>query len=63
MAALLRQRMNASAEGAGLAALSTWLLQMETWRYAPNAVPAQLGTLQREFRRLPWPTAFRPSSP
>jgi hypothetical protein len=63
MEALLRMRMNADAEGAGLAALSKWLLQMETWRYAPHAVPTQLGTLQREFRRLPWPTAFRTSSP
>ncbi|HPW28557.1 MAG TPA: DUF3488 and transglutaminase-like domain-containing protein [Rhodoferax sp.] len=42
-----------------LTALSGWLLQMEAWRYAPNPVPAQLGTLQRDFRRLPWPTASR----
>jgi transglutaminase-like putative cysteine protease len=46
-----------------LPVLSGWLLQMESWRYAPASVPAQLATLQREFRRLPWPTAPRKSSP
>ena len=61
MVALLRQRLGA--DDLTLAALSGWLLQMEAWRYAPGSVPAQLGTLQREFRRLPWPTAPRKSSP
>jgi hypothetical protein len=61
MAALLRQHLD---EGdASLAALCTWLLHMETWRYAPASEPARLATLQREFRRLPWPTARRTSSP
>ena len=36
-------------------ALAAWLLRMEAWRYAPHK-GAALGTLQREFRRLPWPT-------
>jgi transglutaminase-like putative cysteine protease len=61
MAALLRQRLGA--DDATLTALCSWLLQMEAWRYAPTSLPAQLGTLQREFRRLPWPTASRESKP
>ena len=32
-----------------------WLLRMESWRYAPHSPTGQLGTLQREFRQLPWP--------
>jgi hypothetical protein len=43
-------------------ALCQWLLRLEAWRYAP-AQPAStraaqhraLATLQREYRRLPWP--------
>jgi transglutaminase-like putative cysteine protease len=61
MAGLLRQRLGA--DHVALPALSGWLLQMETWRYAPASAPAQLATLQREFRRLPWPTASRKSTP
>ncbi len=61
MAALLRQRLGD--DDATLPALCGWLLQMEAWRYAPASLPAQLGTLQREFRRLPWPTAPRESKP
>jgi hypothetical protein len=61
MAALLRQRLGD--DHATLPALSGWLLQMEAWRYAPVGMPQQLGTLQREFRRLPWPTAPRESKP
>jgi transglutaminase-like putative cysteine protease len=61
MAALLRARLGA--DDTTLPVLSAWLLQMEAWRYAPNSVPAQLGTLQREFRRLPWPTVSRTLSP
>jgi len=36
-------------------AICQWLLRMEAWRYAPHPRPQQLGTLQREFRSLPWP--------
>jgi hypothetical protein len=43
-------------------ALAGWLLQLEAWRYAPHRGTAQasaqrsaLGTLQRQFRQLPWP--------
>ena len=36
-------------------ALCAWLLRMEVWRYAPHAGMQQLGTLQQEFKRLPWP--------
>ena len=61
MVALMRQHLGA--DDHTLAALSGWLLRMEAWRYAPGSVPAQLGTLQREFRHLPWPTAPRKSSP
>jgi len=61
MAALLRQSLGA--DDARLAALCSWLLQMEAWRYAPDSASVQLGTLQREFRRLPWPTAPRESKP
>ena len=57
MVALLRR--HPGTQDTTLTALSDWLLQMEAWRYAPNPVPAQLGTLQRAFRRLPWPTASR----
>jgi transglutaminase-like putative cysteine protease len=61
MAALVRQHLGD--RDASLSALCTWLLHMEAWRYAPASVPAQLATLKREFRRLPWPTARRTSSP
>jgi transglutaminase-like putative cysteine protease len=53
IAALLQAR------GAGLAPdqerIHAWLLRMEAWRYAAHARPRHLGTLQREFRQLPWP--------
>jgi len=41
----------------GLDAVCQWLLRLETWRYAANSAGsrAALGTLQREFRQLPWP--------
>jgi transglutaminase-like putative cysteine protease len=61
MAVLLRERLDA--DDPTRAALCSWLLQMEAWRYAPNSASVQLGTLQREFRRLPWPTASRESKP
>jgi transglutaminase-like putative cysteine protease len=61
MAELLRQR--TGTDHAALAALCDWLLQMETWRYAPAPRPQQIGTLQREFRRLPWPTATPKTTP
>jgi hypothetical protein len=60
METLLRQQLGA--DDPALTALSGWLLRMEAWRYAPNPVPAQLGTLQHEFRRLPWPPAPRTST-
>ncbi len=41
-----------------LQSISQWLLRMEAWRYAPTTSPGQLGTLQREFRRLVWPQRF-----
>ena len=37
------------------APLMAWLLRMEAWRYAPQPVRQSLGTLQREFKKLPWP--------
>jgi transglutaminase-like putative cysteine protease len=61
MAGLLRQRLGD--DDAALPTLSNWLHQMEAWRYAKASVPAQLATLQREFRHLPWPTAPRKLSP
>lgn len=43
----------------GLPAIRDWLLQLETFRYAPNTGPAsaqtRLATLQRDFKQLPWP--------
>jgi hypothetical protein len=34
-----------------------WLLRLEAQRYAPPGNRrARLGTLQREFKQLPWPT-------
>ena len=36
--------------------LVDWLLRMEAWRYARQEGRAALATLQREFKRLPWPT-------
>lgn len=53
IAALLQAR---GADGnTDLAPIGQWLLRMEVWRYAPHAPAQQLGTLQREFRTLPWP--------
>lgn len=56
VAALLQA--HAGAANADLATIVQWLLRLETWRYAHPARHAhaqQLGTLQREFRSLPWP--------
>ena len=43
----------------GLPAIRDWLLQLETFRYAPSTGPApaktRLATLQRDFKQLPWP--------
>ena len=53
IAALLQDR--ADTAGPDLSAIGQWLLRMEAWRYAPHSHAQQLGTLQREFRSLPWP--------
>jgi transglutaminase-like putative cysteine protease len=53
VAALLQT--HAGAGDPGLGAIVQWLLRMEAWRYARHAHAQQLGTLQREFRSLPWP--------
>lgn len=53
IAALLEDR--ADNAGPDLSAIGHWLLRMEAWRYAPHSHARQLGTLQREFRSLPWP--------
>ena len=61
MAELLRQSLHI--DPVTLAALADWLLQMEACRYAAAPAPRQLGTLEREFHRLPWPTAPRKATP
>ena len=45
--------------------ITEWLLQLESWRYQPDPAntAAALGTLQREFKRLPWPARLRAPSP
>ena len=53
IAALLQDRANNA--NTDLSAIGQWLLRMEAWRYAPHSHAQQLGTLQREFRSLPWP--------
>jgi transglutaminase-like putative cysteine protease len=53
IAALLESR--GDNDGPDLSAIGHWLLRMEAWRYAPHSHARQLGTLQREFRTLPWP--------
>ena len=55
MASLLRQ--HSAGQPAQLQPIGDWLLRMEAWRYAPHsdAHARRLGTLQREFRQLPWP--------
>jgi len=53
IAALLQDRANT--DSPDLSAIGHWLLRMEAWRYAPHSHAQQLGTLQREFRSLPWP--------
>ena len=53
IAALLQDRANNA--NTDLSAIGHWLLRMEAWRYAPHSHARQLGTLQREFRSLPWP--------
>jgi hypothetical protein len=35
------------------APITDWLLRLEAWRYAPHSTP--LGTLQSQYRQLPWP--------
>ena len=59
MAARARAELGAPAEAA-----AQWLLRVEQARYAPEP-RALLADLQRELRRLPWPTAQnpRPSAP
>ncbi|WP_312793611.1 hypothetical protein, partial [Diaphorobacter nitroreducens] len=59
LAARARAELGASAEAA-----AQWLLRVEQARYAPEP-RALLADLQRELRRLPWPTAQnpRPSAP
>ncbi|WP_287983841.1 transglutaminase-like domain-containing protein, partial [Diaphorobacter sp.] len=59
MAARARAELGAPAEAA-----AQWLLRVEHARYAPEP-RALLADLQRELRRLPWPTAQnpRPSAP
>ena len=44
--------------------ITEWLLQLESWRYQPDPAntAAALGTLQREFKRLPWPARLRAPS-
>jgi hypothetical protein len=61
MAELLRQSLHI--DPVTLAALANWLLRMEACRYAATPAPRQLGTLEREFNRLPWPTAPRKATP
>ena len=53
IATLLQDRTDA--DRSDLSAIGHWLLRMEAWRYAPHRHTQQLGTLQREFRSLPWP--------
>ena len=55
MASLLHQR--SKGQSTQLQPIGDWLLRMEAWRYAPHsdAHARRLGTLQREFRQLPWP--------
>jgi transglutaminase-like putative cysteine protease len=53
VAALLQT--HADAANADVATIVQWLLRMEAWRYARHAHTQQLGTLQCEFRSLPWP--------
>jgi protein-glutamine gamma-glutamyltransferase len=58
LATLLRQRLpEAQAQP-----LATWLLQLESWRYAPasSARHTTLQQLQRDFRALPWPDTLPP---
>jgi protein-glutamine gamma-glutamyltransferase len=37
----------------GTTPIGEWLLRLEAWRYAPHSTP--LGTLQAQYRQLPWP--------
>jgi protein-glutamine gamma-glutamyltransferase len=46
-------RQLASALPATQTAIADWLLRLEAWRYAPHSTP--LGTLQTQYRQLPWP--------
>lgn len=55
LAQLLVQLPAAAAEPQPLALLRDWLLRLEAQRYA-RAPALELATLQREYRRLPWPT-------
>ncbi len=51
-----------NADNAHSLALRDWLLQMEAQRYARGPA-ANLSTLRRDFRRLPWPPAEPASAP
>lgn len=55
LAQLLVQLPAAAAGPQPLALLRDWLLRLEAQRYA-RAPALELATLQREYRRLPWPT-------
>lgn len=59
MAAAAQAHFGASADAA-----TQWLLRMEQWRYAPaSAAPAELHTLRRALRHLPWPDAIQNGPP
>ncbi len=53
----LAQQLPSHLSAADRNALHRWLMAMETLRYSANPVPERqaLATLEREFRRLPWP--------
>lgn len=55
LAQLLVQLPAAAAGPQPVAPLRDWLLRLEAQRYA-RAPALELATLQREYRRLPWPT-------
>lgn len=57
LAALLQAQKPPTPSAAHTAALVAWLLRLEAWRYGAHTSNqgVTLGTLQREFRRLPWP--------
>jgi transglutaminase-like putative cysteine protease len=58
----LAQQLPAHLTAADRDALQRWLMALETQRYRAAPAPDRqaLATLEREFRRLPWPTKFTP---